>query len=141
MTNDQDLQRPIGWWLKEADARLDAAFDVALSAQGADRRGWQVLATLARSPATRADLVASLAPFDEPAVIDRVIDELQRQGWVEESTAGLRLTATGVGKQATLAPLVEDVRRQVGTALPDADYVLLVGLLARLVAGLPEPPH
>lgn len=36
---EQALERPIGWWLKEADARLDAAFDRALEGRGVDRRG------------------------------------------------------------------------------------------------------
>lgn len=35
------LRRPIGWWLKEADARLEAAFDNALAGQDVDPRGWR----------------------------------------------------------------------------------------------------
>lgn len=139
MSNDQDLQRPIGWWLKEADARLDAAFDAALSTAGADRRRWQVLATLRRSAASRAAIVTSLAAFDEPAVIERVLEDLQRLGWVEESNTQWQLTSAGVQKHADLTPLVHSIRGQVATALPDDDYTLLIGLLARLVAGLPEP--
>ena len=46
MTNMQAMSRPVGWWLKEADARLDAAFDRTLAGRDVDRRGWQVLATL-----------------------------------------------------------------------------------------------
>ena len=139
MNNDQNLQRPVGWWLKEADARLDAAFDAALSAAGADRRGWQVLATLRRSAAPRAAIVASLAAFDEPAVVEGVLEDLQRRGWVEESNAQWQLTPAGLQKHADLAPLVASIRGQVATALPDDDYALLIDLLARLVAGLPEP--
>ena len=51
----------------------------------------------------------------------------------------LRLTPAGAQEQAALAPLTEDVRRQVAAALPEDDYLTLVRLLARLVAGLPEP--
>jgi hypothetical protein len=40
---------------------------------------------------------------------------------------------------AELASLVADVRRRVSTALPQADYVALVRLLARLVDALREP--
>lgn len=139
MNDEQILKRPIGWWLKEADARLDAAFDSSLSAQRVDRRGWQVLATLARVSTPRADIVASLAAFDRSAVVEDVVDELQRRGWVEEPDGVLRLTPAGTHEQAALAPLVEDVRRLVAAALPEDDYLVLVRLLARLVAGLPEP--
>jgi hypothetical protein len=138
--NDAEiLRRPVGWWLKEADARLDAAFDSSLSAQGVDRRGWQVVATLATSSTPRADVVASLAAFDDPDVVEDVVDGLKRRGWVDESNGTLRLTPAGAQKQAALAPLVESVRRHVTGALPEDDYLVLVRLLARLVAGLPEP--
>ncbi|MDP8907614.1 MAG: hypothetical protein M3N47_00540, partial [Chloroflexota bacterium] len=63
MTDKQVLARPIGWWLKEADARLDAAFDRQLQSRNVDRRGWQVLASLARRPTSRSELIASLAAF------------------------------------------------------------------------------
>ena len=138
MSDEQILRRPIGWWLKEADARIDAAFDNSLADHDVDRRVWQVLATLARSSTARAEVVATLAAFDEPAVIDSVVDSLRSRGWVTESNGILRLTEDGVRKQETLAPAVERVRHQVSDAL-NGEYVTLVRLLARLVAALPEP--
>ena len=72
MTNPQGTSRPIGWWLKEADARLDAAFDRSLTGRKVDRRGWQILATLARRPTPRDELVVSLSAFDSAAVVDAV---------------------------------------------------------------------
>lgn len=131
--------RPIGWWLKEADARLDAAFDSALSGRGVDRRGWQVLATLARSATPRGEVKAALVAFDESAVVDSVIDSLRDRGCVEESEGLLRLTADGMALRASLAPVVERVRRMVAEALPGDDYRTLIRLLSRLVAALPEP--
>ena len=100
---------------------------------------WQVLATLARSPTPRADVVGSLASFDDPRTVEAVIDRLEERGWLEESAGALRLTPTGADEQAALAPLVGDIRQLVAAALPEDDYVALVRLLARLVAGLPEP--
>jgi hypothetical protein len=35
-------QRPIGWWLKQLDARIEASFDAALADVGVDRRRWQI---------------------------------------------------------------------------------------------------
>jgi DNA-binding MarR family transcriptional regulator len=138
VSEEQSLVRPIGWWLKEADARLSAAFDSALHAHGIDRRGWQVLATLAKSPSRPTGLVAALASFDEPATVEHVLDQLRRRGWVEESDGALRLTLEGIQEQETLAPLVDTVRQQVAAALPEDEYRLLIRLLARLVAGLPD---
>ncbi|HWT24085.1 MAG TPA: hypothetical protein VN213_11315 [Solirubrobacteraceae bacterium] len=127
------LHRPIGWWLKEADARLDAAFARELAAFGVDRRGWQVLASLAAGPSTREQLAAALAPFDAPDVVDGVVDGLATGGWVSESDAGLQLTPEGAERRRQLAARVGTIRDRVGDALPGDDYVTLVRLLQRLV--------
>lgn len=136
MVDESALTRPIGWWLKEADARLDAAFDRNLRSRGVDRRRWQVLASLAREPTTRTDLAASLAAFDSPETVDAVVEDLIVRGWVEETAGLLRLTSGGEREQAPLVPLVEDVRQRVSAALPDDDYLALVRLLERLVTAL-----
>jgi DNA-binding MarR family transcriptional regulator len=136
--NEQSQPRPIGWWLKRADRLLDAAFDRALEGHDVDRRGWQVLASLARRPTSFGELVASLAPFDEPGVLMDVVDTLAASGWIEESDGRLRLTDDGRRQQAELAPLVDDVREHVTAALPAEDYVTLVHLLQQLADGLGE---
>lgn len=137
MADEQALTRPIGWWLKEADARLDAAFERSLAGRGVDRRGWQVLASLVRRPTRRSELVSSLAPFDSPDEVEGVVAGLTARGWVEESAGLLRLTDDGEREQAALALLVEKVRQQVSAVLSQDEYATLVGLLKRLVAGLP----
>jgi hypothetical protein len=136
MTNPRGPSRPIGWWLKEADARLDAAFDRHLLGRNVDRRGWQILATLARNPTPRDELVASLTAFDSPAVVDTVLSELSSLGWIDDSTEVLRLTVDGQREHVDLAPIVAGVREQVAAALPQEDYVTLIGLLERLVTAL-----
>ncbi|MGA9749420.1 MAG: hypothetical protein WBQ50_18370 [Nocardioides sp.] len=135
--SEQALTRPIGWWLKEADARLDAAFDVALGSKGVDRRGWQVLASLSRGPSPRAQLLSALTSFDPPVVVDRVIDDLSSRGWIDDTTDSLQLSQAGSSQYAGLVPLVDDVRGRVAAALSDEEYLVLVGLLSRLVAALP----
>ena len=140
MGDAQVPRRPVGWWLKEADALLDAAFDAALDGTGVDRRGWQLLATLARAPMRRGELLASLASFDPPQVLGRVLDEVVSRGWVEETDGVLRLTTVGSAQQQAVGPRVEEVRSKVSAALPQADYVQLISLLARLVEGLRSTP-
>ncbi|MBJ2121529.1 hypothetical protein I6N91_11125 [Arthrobacter sp. MSA 4-2] len=128
--------RPIGWWLKEADRRLDGAFDRALEGHGSDRRTWQVLASLARRPESPARLVDLLSPFDPPAVISGVIADLTERGLVEEAAGLLRLTEAGRHVHKALSGPVADVRRQVSESLPGGDYSTLLRLLGRLTEGL-----
>lgn len=137
MSDEQALVRPIGWWLKEADARLNAAFDSALEGTEVDRRGWQILTSLSREPTRRSDLVSTLASFDSAAESEVIIDRMSSRGWIEESADVARLTPTGAAKQEALAPLVNGVRQQVAAALPRPEYTALVGLLSRLVEAFP----
>ncbi len=139
MSDEQILMRPIGWWLKEADSRLDAAFDASLANHRVDRRAWQVVATLATSSTPRQTVIVALAAFDEPAVVEATVDELQRRRWVNESDGLLQLTTDGAHAYEVLASLVDDVRRQVVAALPEDEYVMLIRLLAHLVDAFPEP--
>ena len=136
MTNMQAMSRPVGWWLKEADARLDAAFDRSLAGRDVDRRGWQVLATLARRSTPREEVVASLAAFDSPAAVEVVVQNQCSLGWIEEDGGLLWLTADGEREHVDLAPLIEGVRVRVAAVLPPADYNTLARLLERLVAAL-----
>lgn len=133
--------RPIGWWLKEADSRLDAAFDSALGGTEVDRRGWQVLASLSRGSMRRAELVTALASFDPPAVVEEVVARLSSRGWIEESADVVLLTQAGAEQHERLAPRVHSVRQQVAAALPRDEYVALIGLLSRLVTALPSRPE
>ena len=140
MTEDNALRRPIGWWLKEADARLDAAFEDALDTRGATRRDWQVFTSLARAEATRSEIRDALAVFDTPAAVDAVLDRLVARGWIVESGGLLQLTPDGAREREALASAVGEIRATVADALPDDDYATLVGLLARLVTALPPAP-
>ncbi|WP_294570182.1 MarR family winged helix-turn-helix transcriptional regulator [uncultured Arthrobacter sp.] len=128
--------RPVGWWLKEADRRLDGAFNQALEGQGSDRRTWQVLASLARRPESPARLVELLRPFDPPAVVAGVVADLTERGLVEEAAGLLRLTEAGRHVHGALSGPVADVRRQVRESLPGEDYATLLRLLGRLTEGL-----
>jgi hypothetical protein len=128
-------RRPIGWWLKEADAALEGAFDAAVGAAGIHRRGWQILSTLAAGPTTRQHLADELARFDPAAVVGTVIDDLVARGWVVEGEP-ISLTDEGHVAAADLATRVGEIRGRVGAALPDGDYDTLVHLLGRLVAAI-----
>ena len=134
--------RPIGWWLKEADARLEAAFDLRLRAYGVtSRRGWQVLASASRAPVRRADLVADLSSFDTAATVEQVVDELAAEGWLTDDDGTLRLTPEGEDLHTTLAAGIAEIRGWVAEALPGEDYRTLVDLLRRLVDAFPPVPE
>lgn len=133
--------RPVGWWLKEADARLEEAFDVRLRAYGVpSRRAWQVLASAARAPIRRTDLVAELSNFDSVTTVHELVDGLIDEGWLAQDAGLLRLTAEGEDLHAKLRASVGEIRTWVAEALPGDDYQTLVRLLQRLVEAFPPVP-
>jgi hypothetical protein len=142
VNEDQPTRRPIGWWLKEADARLERAFDAAFLAAGRTRREWQVLNTLSDRATSAEDLVGALAPFASRNDILSVVDALVARGEVRLTDGTLRVTEDGARAHAELASSVAQVRERVTAALPGDDYGTLVRLLARLVEGLQDQgPH
>jgi aminopeptidase N len=139
VSREESARRPIGWWLKEADARLEQAFDRALAAAGRTRREWQVLNTLAERPTPTDDLVAALAPFASRDDVLWLVDGLLARGEVQVTDRTLRLTDGGARTHAELASAVAQVRQRVTAALPGEEYATLVRLLSRLVEGVTEP--
>lgn len=134
--------RPVGWWLKEADARLEEAFDVRLRAYGIpSRRAWQVLASAARAPIRRTELVAELSTFDSVTTVHALVDGLVDEGWLAEEAGTLGLTAEGEDLHAKLRTSVGEIRSWVADALPGDDYQTLVRLLQRLVEAFPPVPE
>ncbi|MFN2555526.1 MAG: MarR family winged helix-turn-helix transcriptional regulator [Nitriliruptorales bacterium] len=138
MGAEDPLSRPIGWWLKEADTRIEAAFQAALEGTGVDRRRWQLLSSLARGPVRQDKITAGLRGFDDAAALDLVVKNLIERGWVERTEGRLLLTPQGEEKHSELVARVDRVRQRVVAALPRDDYVTLVTLLARLVQGFEE---
>jgi hypothetical protein len=122
-------ERPIGYWLRELDQRLEAAFVAALSAEGIQRRHWQVLNGLGPADPFWA---AGESPYRE------VVADLSLRGWTTPA-AGLTaagLTAAGEAARARIAAGVARLRGQATKDVPDADYLTTVRTLARMSANL-----
>jgi len=137
--------RPIGYWIKAIDAGVEAEFAELLAAEGLNRRGWQVLNTLARGPVTGAELDAALAPFRdaaEPTVTGHA-DAFVTRGWAVRPDA-YELTASGRDAHARIAADVHAARARIIDGLTAEEYATLLDLLQRVAANLPgnpgEPP-
>ncbi len=126
-------RRPIGWWLKTADARIEQAFEDVFESQSITRREWQVLEPVSRSPVSESDLVQQLEAF---AGAQGAVDELRRRGLLADDAGVLTLTDAGEVAHARAAACVATVRGAVGAALPGGNYATLLRLLADLVDGL-----
>ncbi|WP_433013124.1 MarR family winged helix-turn-helix transcriptional regulator [Kribbella sp. CA-294648] len=125
-----DDNKPIGWWLKEVDRLLEQSFEQVLSADGLNRRQWQLL------NAARGDvpIATALAPFlsGGPAELESFAAPLAERGWLD----GDRLTPEGAAALEQLTGKVEAQRRRVTNGIVDAEYLQTVDVLRRMAANL-----
>lgn len=142
MTGQPAERRPIGWWLKRADARIEQAFEDVFEGQSITRREWQVLEPVSRAPVLESELLQKLEAF---VGAQDAVDELRRRGLVADGVDGM-LTLTDAGQVAhgRAAAGVATVRSAVSVALPEDNYATLLQLLSDLVDGLDrtlKPSH
>jgi hypothetical protein len=155
------MTRPLGYWIKEIDRRIEADFERLLADEALTRRHWQVLTTLAELRAgTLPELDAALAPFT-PTVRPQ-LNELIHRGWAAESPAAtgppartlspgraespgpvsgrpggaIELTVAGRAAHERVAERVRAFRAQVTAGLSEQDYTTLVTLLERVAGNL-----
>ncbi|MER7005858.1 hypothetical protein ABT297_22855 [Dactylosporangium sp. NPDC000555] len=120
-------ERPIGYWLRELDRRLEQAFAAALSAHGVERRDWQVLNGLGPQDPF---WVAGERPYAA------VAGDLAARGWLEPDGT---LTAAGSSAREEIAAEVAGIRRRAVSGLSDDDYVSTVRTLATMTENLNPP--
>jgi DNA-binding MarR family transcriptional regulator len=141
--------RPLGYWVKEIDRRIETDLESVLGEEGLTRRHWQVLHTVAQGSATRSDLNDALAPF-APTVRPEV-DDLIGRGWIEDSAdisgsgsrapdketrADLTLTSEGQAAHERVAEQVAAARARITAGFSEQDYVTLISLLERVAGNL-----
>ncbi|WP_327008670.1 hypothetical protein OHA72_16315 [Dactylosporangium sp. NBC_01737] len=116
--------RPIGYWLRELDRRIEDAFVSTLGARGLARRHWQVLNGLGPHD-------PFWGPGERPH--EEVAADLAARGWTTPDGA---LTPVGEQARAAIAADVAVVRRRAAEGIPDEDYLTTVRTLAHMAGNL-----
>ncbi|GLZ37431.1 MarR family transcriptional regulator [Actinokineospora sp. NBRC 105648] len=124
------MPKPIGYWVKELDRRLEAGFDRELGASGTTRRQWQVLNLL---PATASEVDRSMAPFEPTAA--PVVDVLVERGWARHDEI-IELTDEGAEARADIGVRVDRLRARVVEGVSEEEYLATVQTLAKMVHNL-----
>ncbi|WP_143591633.1 MarR family transcriptional regulator [Thermoactinospora rubra] len=125
-----EASKPIGFWLKHLHNLLEEQLDATLADLGIGRRHWQVLNTLGRGQATRAELEEALAPFwtaGDPG-LEEVLGDLAAHGWVTGD--GGALTEAGRAAHAAAAARIAATRETVLRGLTPEDYAHAVRTLS-----------
>ncbi|MFI6363670.1 MarR family winged helix-turn-helix transcriptional regulator [Nocardia sp. NPDC050630] len=130
-------QRPIGYWLKELDRRIDARFEDDLAASGLTRRHWQILHSLAEGPRSASDVRDGLAPFwKDPSEWGVQLAQLVARGDITDDSGTLALTEAGHTTHHQAFTLIGKRRRAMLDGITDDQYVETVRLLERMAENM-----
>lgn len=134
-----DVDGPIGYWLKRLDALIEQGLDRCLDGTGMSRRHWQAVNVLTRGPVDERGVTEALRPFwgAGAATPAGVLGELAGRGWVVRDPAG-RFLLTGDGEAAhrDAAGRVHTVRQRSLEGLDEAEYEAAVRVLRRMAENL-----
>ena len=134
-----DVEKPIGYWLRELDRLIEASFERTLADLGLSRRHWQTLNTLRRAPGAEHALGDALRPFWSHGAITiaEVTGDLLNRGWAERGGDGrYRLTASGRAAHAALLDRINAGRRRILDGLTPEEYRATVRVLRRMAENL-----
>ena len=107
--------RPLGYWLRVIDRRLDDAMSELFAADGLTRRDWRRL-NLVAGTVSDPRLSAKLAARPER------VQPLVERGWVDGEPGAWRLTEAGEAARASLHERVSSLRAMVAGAVSPEDF-------------------
>lgn len=138
MTEERRIQkRPIGYWLKRADALLTARIDEAQRENGLTRLEWQILNVIHDARVVHSErVVESLRPFASAFDVIGTLDSLAERSVVASADDAFSLTEAGEEMYERALAVQQDIRRQAFEGISEGEYDTTMRALERLVANL-----
>jgi hypothetical protein len=138
---ENDMERPIGYWLKHLDRLLEDEMVRTLAEDRLTRRHWQTLNLLRRGPRDAAGLTEGLRPFWGAGAItpDEVTGELADRGWLSVDGGRYALTPAGEAAHTAVEAKVFGIRDMTLSGLSEDDYHHTVRVLQRMADNLSRP--
>jgi DNA-binding MarR family transcriptional regulator len=133
-----ESEKPIGYWLKELDRRIDQQFESQLGTARLSRRQWQLLTLLDNNPRSVPELQTELQPFLEGTAEDLsdALAGLVTRGWAESENNIVNLTETGQAQFEIVKATVTGLRQALMTGISPEEYQATIDVLARMAANL-----
>ena len=121
--------RPLGYWLRVIDRRLDDAMRELFAADGLTRRDWRRL-NLVAGTVSDPRLTEKLAARPER------VQPLVERGWIEGEPSAWRLTEAGEAARASLNERVSTLRAKVAGAVSPEDFATTLASLEAIAREL-----
>ncbi|WP_124727471.1 MarR family winged helix-turn-helix transcriptional regulator [Staphylospora marina] len=136
-------QKPIGWWLKEADRAITRFSAKKLQELGLNRFQWQVLNVLReQGPVPARKIHEQVKLFvDEPSFAE-MLRRFAGQGWIhlsdEQDPMDQMLSLTPEGEKAHAAAWEKQrqVRERLMEGISDEEYLTVIRVLQKITENL-----
>ena len=121
--------RPLGYWLRVIDRRLDDEMRDLFEAEGLTRRDWRRLNLIGGAVAGERMTERLAAPREK-------VEPLVERGWVEGEPGAWRLTEAGVAARDALHERVSSLRARVAGAVSPEEFATTVASLEAMARTL-----
>ncbi|QJB32227.1 hypothetical protein HF324_12765 [Chitinophaga oryzae] len=134
--------KPIGWYLKEADSLITAAFNNAFESLGLTRFHWQLLRNIAdNGEIYTKDYYPQVARFITPETFRAIITSLTDRDWISVHNDICRFTASGADVFASIEERQKHIRDKMLEGTDPEDYAHTVLFLDRIIQNLKTLPE
>ena len=136
-----EQQKPIGFWLKEADQAITACLDRAVAEFGLSRLAWQLLNLVQQRQPVCLDAIPTItAVLADSADLRTTTEALIDQRWLAVAATQtdvlaceLTINPAALERLAAVTALVHGLRTQLMQQITPEDYQLTLKVLAQLI--------
>lgn len=134
--------KPIGWYLKEADSLITAAFNNAFERFGLTRFHWQLLRNIADNGEVQTkEYYPQVARFITPETFQAIITSLTDRDWIMVHNDSCRFTACGADTFTAIEEQQKHIREKMLEGTLPEDYAHTVLFLDRIIQNLRTLPQ
>lgn len=136
-----EQQKPIGFWLKEADQAISECFDQTVTTFGLSRLGWQILNLVQQAQTVRLVSVQPITSIlTDSTTLRTTIEALIEQTWLTVTTyqadlldCELAIHPAAIDRFAELTSLVHGLRQQLMRQITPDEYQTTIRVLAQMI--------
>jgi MarR family transcriptional regulator, transcriptional regulator for hemolysin len=115
----EDLSRNFGYLVNDVARLMRTVYDRRVRSLGLTRSQWWVLNHLFRNPGTKQTELAAILEIERPT-LGRLLDRLERKGWVRRESDAHDRRAWRVHLTAAAEPAMRKLRKQAFELRRDA---------------------
>ncbi|WP_345948207.1 hypothetical protein ABDD95_15255 [Mucilaginibacter sp. PAMB04274] len=130
-------QKPIGWYLKEADQLITAFFENAFDQYCITRYHWMVLRTIDTNGFINIEAHhEEIKYFIKLERLKGVIDNLLARGWIQPDYSNFKFTDTGKQLFDDVTATYEQQVKQMMRGITNEEYNATINVLNRIITNL-----